>query len=97
MGYAAPQMRDRWSALKAGIILGSAWAIWHSVTYIQARNTPAWIAWQLFFTVAARVLIVWLYNNTGKNVLAAILFHNMYNVSWSLFPNNGSHYGVQRH
>jgi CAAX protease family protein len=39
-----------------------------------------------------RVLIVWLYNNTGKSVLAAILVHDTDNVSASLFPNDGSHY-----
>jgi hypothetical protein len=34
----------------------------------------------------------WLYNNTRKSVFAAILFHDIDNVGWSLFPNNGSHY-----
>jgi hypothetical protein len=39
-----------------------------------------------------RVIIVWLYNNTGKSVLVTILFHDMLNVSEFLFPNYGSHY-----
>ena len=39
-----------------------------------------------------RVLTVWLYNNTGRSVFAAALFHAMQNVSWQLFPNRGSHY-----
>jgi hypothetical protein len=39
-----------------------------------------------------RILIVWLYNNTGKSVLAAILFHDMVNVSEFSFPNEGSYY-----
>lgn len=36
--------------------------------------------------------IVWLYNNTGKSILAGILFHAMINVSEFSFPNYGSHY-----
>jgi hypothetical protein len=38
------------------------------------------------------MLIVWIYNKSGKSVFAAILFHTADNVSWSLFPNDGSHY-----
>ncbi len=38
------------------------------------------------------MLYVWLYNNTGKSVFAAALFHDTLNVSWQLFPNSGSHY-----
>jgi hypothetical protein len=43
-------------------------------------------------TVATRVLHTWLYNNTGRSVFGAALFHAMTNVSWQLFPNQGSHY-----
>jgi hypothetical protein len=50
------------------------------------------IVGQCLFTIVARVLIVWLYNNTGESLLPGILFHTIINVSWSLFPNYGSHY-----
>ncbi len=51
-----------------------------------------WIgAWGLS-TVAQRVLLVWIYNNTGKSVFAATLFHAMSNLGWQLFPDHGSHY-----
>ena len=43
-------------------------------------------------TVATRVIMVWLYNNTGKSLFAMLLYHTMINVSWTLFPNYGSHY-----
>ena len=43
-------------------------------------------------TVATRVLITWLYNNTGGSVFVAVLFHAMINVTWQLFPINGSYY-----
>ena len=91
MGYAVDPMQDRWSALKTSILLGSVWAIWHVIPELQA-NSPAWVAGQFFSTIGLRILIVWLYNNTGKSVLAAILFHDMVNVSEFSFPNYGSHY-----
>lgn len=91
-GYLVEPMLKQYSALKTGIILGFVWAIWHVVPYIQTHHGLVWITWQCFATVVLRILIVWLYNNTGKSVIAAILFHTMINVSDTLFPNNGSHY-----
>lgn len=41
---------------------------------------------------AFRVLILWLFNNTGKSVFAAAMFHDTNNVSWRLFPVHGSYY-----
>jgi membrane protease YdiL (CAAX protease family) len=92
-GYVTDPMQDRWSALTTSILLGAVWAILHVVPDIQAHETWAWIAGQRFYSVVLRILIVWLYNNTGKSVFAAILFHDMDSVSvYSLFPNTGSQY-----
>jgi membrane protease YdiL (CAAX protease family) len=86
MGYAVDPMQDRWNALQASILLGMVWATWHIVPLVQAHRSPAWIAWWCLWTVTQRVLIVWLYNNTGKSVFAAALFHAISNVSTLLFP-----------
>jgi len=91
-GYAIDPMQGRWNALQASILLGLVGAAWHIVLLVQAGRSPAWIAWQCLNLVAIRVLLVWLYNNTGRSVFAAALCHAMVNVSWQLFPNNGSHY-----
>lgn len=93
MGYAADPLQDRWSALTASVILGAVWGLWHTIPDLQAGHGPTWIVWQHgVYAIALRILIVWLFNNTSGAVLAAVLFHAMDNVSWSLFPNNGSHY-----
>jgi membrane protease YdiL (CAAX protease family) len=91
-GYVIDPMQDRWNALQASVLLGLVWATWHIVPLVQAQRSPAWLAWWCLFTVALRVLIVWLYNNTGKSVFAAALHHAIANVSWQLFPNYGSHW-----
>ena len=91
-GYAFEPMQDRWGALRAAIILGIIWAVWHIVPYIQAERSASWIFWHCLSSVAMRVLIVWIYNNTGKSVFSAIMYHAMINVSIFLFPNLGSHY-----
>lgn len=91
-GYAIDPLQHRWNALTAAIILGSVWALWHLVPWAQAGRSPDWIFWQCVETVALRVLLVWIYNNTGRSVFAAALCHASINVSWFMFPNFGSHY-----
>lgn len=89
-GYVIDPMQDRWGALRASIILGAIWAVYHYVALTQAHHSVVWIAWWSLYTVAARIMIVWLYNNSGKSVFIATLFHMTLNVVWQLFPVNGS-------
>jgi membrane protease YdiL (CAAX protease family) len=91
-GYAIDPLQERYGALAAAVLLGLNWAAWHIVPLLQAHRAPAWIAWWSLATVGLRIVTVWLYNNTGKSVFAAALFHAMCNVSWQLFPIQGSHY-----
>ena len=88
-GYVIDPLQRRWNALTASVMLGTVWATWHIVPLIQASRSPAWIIWQCMSMVTARILIVWLYNNTRKSVLAAILFHAMTNVATVLLPAYG--------
>lgn len=91
-GYAIDPMQQRWGALAASLVLGVVWAIYHLIGLAQAHRSIEWIVWWSLGTVAARVIIVWLYNNTGRSVFVAALFHTTINVTWQLFPINGSFY-----
>ncbi len=91
MGYAIDPMQDRFGALKASIIMGILWAIWHYPSIIQQGHNATWIAWGTLGTVAVRVLMVWFYNNTGKSVFACILFHTLLNLGRPLFPKDDAH------
>jgi membrane protease YdiL (CAAX protease family) len=91
-GYAVDPLQRRWNALASSVLLGMVWAGWHLVPLAQAGRAPDWIAWQCLTLVVARIIVVWLYSNTGKSVFAAILFHAMCNVSTVLLPGYGWHY-----
>ncbi len=91
MGYAIDPMQERFGALTANILIGIPWAIWHYPSIIQQGHNLTWIAWGTLGTVAVRVLIVWIYNNTGKSLFACILFHTMLNVGRPLFPKDETH------
>lgn len=92
MGYAFDPLQNRWGALKASLLLGCIWAIIHLVPDWQNGQTIDWILWQRLGTVLLRIVMVWMYNNTGKSVFSSVLFHASTNLSWALFPNYGSHY-----
>jgi membrane protease YdiL (CAAX protease family) len=92
MGLAVEPVQKRWGVLGAGLILGTVWAVWHTIPFLQTGNTANWIVWHSLTTVALRIIIVWLFNNMRSSVFSAILFHGMINVSEFLFPNYGSHY-----
>jgi membrane protease YdiL (CAAX protease family) len=91
-GYALDPLQARFGALRGALLLGVVWAVWHYVPLLEAHRSLSFIVWWSLGTVAARVIIVWLYNNTGRSVLVAALFHTMMNLTWQLFPINGSYY-----
>lgn len=85
-GYVTDPMQERWSALTTAIILGVVTVIFHFVPLIQMGRAPAWIAWWALWSVPLRIFILWLYNNTGRSLFAAIVFHAMVNLSLPIFP-----------
>lgn len=94
-GYALDPLQERSTALQASLILGLVGAAWHITPLVQVGRSPSWIAWWCLGTVAERVLSVWLYNNTGRSVFAVAITHATINLSWQLFPINGSYYDPQ--
>ncbi len=91
-GYATEPLQHRWGTVTASILLGAVWAIWHFLPLVQAYRTVEWISWWALATISLRAIMVWLYIHSGKSVFATALFHAMTNLSWQLFPNNGSFY-----
>jgi uncharacterized protein len=85
-GYVTDPMQSRWGALGASLLLGAVWAAWHVVPYMQAHRPVSWMGWYALSTVATRVVMVWIFNNTGKSVFGAAVFHAMLNLCWLLFP-----------
>ena len=91
-GYAYPALRSRQSALRAAAVVGTVWAAWHVIPFVQLGRSAEWIVWHSLSAVAMRVVIVWLFENTRQSVFVAVLFHTMINLSWVLFPVSGSFY-----
>ena len=89
-GFALGPVQARWGATAAGLLIGAVWAVWHYLALLEAHRSASWIAWWSLGTVAQRVIMVWLFNNTGASVFGVALFHAMSNLCWQLFPVQGS-------
>lgn len=86
-GYATDVLQEHRSALSTGLIIGAVWAVWHWIPLLSASRSVAWIAGWSVFTVASRVLIVWLYNRSGRSLLVAVVFHAATNVATVTFAD----------
>lgn len=80
MGFAFPKMRERLPAFSAAVLLGLLWSLWHvPVIDYLGTATPhgrSWFPFFLAFTAAMtamRVLVAWLYSNTGSVPLAQLM------------------------
>jgi membrane protease YdiL (CAAX protease family) len=91
-GTVLEPLQARSSALEAALVIGLVGAGWHAIPFVQGGNAAEWIIGQSLFTLAFRIVIVWLYNNTGRSVFATVVCHATYNLGWQMFPNRGSGY-----
>jgi membrane protease YdiL (CAAX protease family) len=80
-GYALPRLLRRFSPVRASVVLGFLWGIWHLPIFLLQGTAiypaPLWASFPLFVVVvvAESVLIGWVYGRTHGSLLAAILFH----------------------
>lgn len=84
-GLALDAMQERLSPVVAGLVLGAIWAAWHYVPLVQAGRSVGWIAWWTVFTVALRMILVTLYNGTGRSVPITVVCHAAANVATVTF------------
>lgn len=73
-GYALPELMRRRSGLKAAVLLGAVWALWH----LPLFGTE--FTWDLLPTFvvsvfAGSVITAWLFNSSGQSVFLTMLMH----------------------
>jgi membrane protease YdiL (CAAX protease family) len=92
-GYALDRLQSRLNALNSSFILGGLWAIWHLPQFFIRGTYQHDLGFGLppsFWTFAVTIvcqslLYTWIYNNTRRSTLSAILFHFMTNFVGELF------------
>ncbi len=79
MGFAYPRMETKFGTLRATIYLALLHGLWHAMAgYLWEAGTygvywlPRFIAMWFVAMMAMRVLLVWIYSNTGSLLLAQL-------------------------
>jgi len=92
-GFALDRLQVRMTALQASLVLGSVWALWHVPLFfipgtfqadLGLGSLRSWIF--LFSMVPLSVLMTWVYNNTSRSTLSAVLIHFSGNLCGALLP-----------
>ena len=95
-GYALDRLQINYNALVSSVILGFIWGLWHLPLFFMPRqemyyNVPIWgfILGTIFFSI----IFTWIYNNTGRSILAVLLLHTTGNLSHFIFPVGATTWG----
>jgi len=91
-GYVLDRLQARWNALSSSLILGVIWAVWHLPLFFIAGSFQYNLGfgtlsfWIFMVNIVSQALIItWIYNNTDRSTLSAILFHFTVNFTGELF------------
>lgn len=91
-GYALDRLQKRWSALASSLILGVLWSLWHLPiffipgTYQHSLGAGSLAFWTYMISVIPlTILFTWIFNNTSRSTLSAILFHIVIDITAEVF------------
>ena len=96
-GYLLDRLQLRMTPLGASIVIGLLWFAWHIPLFFmpgyfeRAGGAPEPFQMSVGILLGS-ILYTWLYNNTGRSVLAAILFHFAGNFSGEMLDATDSVY-----
>jgi membrane protease YdiL (CAAX protease family) len=86
-GYALDELQARWGALAASLVLGLVHSLWHLPLFfipgITQGEMGLFSLGALVFMAggpAGAVIFTWVYNNTRRSILSAVLLHFMINL-----------------
>ena len=91
-GFLLPILQEKHTPLKASIIIGFVWGLWHLPIYLAidpyGYKTINYFLFMFIGCFALSIIATWLYNSTKGSLLICILFHNAINTSAAYFYGN---------
>lgn len=83
-GYYLDALQRHMGPARAGLVNGSVWAMWHAPFvwfpgYYAATTFHPELYWWMPMIVCQTLLMVQVYNRTGRSILAVLVFHGMMN------------------
>ena len=96
-GFALPRMQERWHPLKASVLLGVIWGVWHLPLFAFLNGydnadpgfvniAAMFLVFTACYTVGLSVILAWLVNNARGSILLATLAHGSVNAATNFAP-----------
>ena len=84
-GFLQDRLQRRFDPLPATLIVAGVWAIWHAPFFFILSTYAGFNAMTLVMfplgLASGAIVLTWLYNHTGRSILAAALWHTFYNMA----------------
>ncbi len=84
-GFATPNLQKSFGAVRAALILGPLWALWHLPSFfvpgqifehkVGIITMIVQMVLLVIFATLTRIIMIWVFNNTKGSLLIAILLH----------------------
>jgi membrane protease YdiL (CAAX protease family) len=74
-GFALPRLLRVHGAVRASLLLGLIWGVWHLPMFLLVGIKPRELALMAVFFPAASLVFTWLYRHTRGSMLLALLMH----------------------
>jgi membrane protease YdiL (CAAX protease family) len=75
-GFALPRLQRRFGPLKASVLMGLGWGLWHIPMFLVAAIPVGWqLVAMVLFLVPGSVIYSWVFNRAGGLLPIAILTH----------------------
>lgn len=89
-GFALPTLERRWSPLIASLLIGVVWLLWHVPAYLLNPASQE-IPFALFgaFVLASSVVLTFVFDATGGELLPVVFLHASLNASAELMQVAG--------
>ena len=96
-GYELDRLQARYNALKSSLILGGFWLLWHlPLFFIEGSYQHTEVVfsslrfWFAFVPgiISLQILQTWIYNNTNRSTLTAVMIHFMVNFNGEMLALN---------
>ena len=93
-GFLLPRLLKQGSALRAALIVGAVWALWHAPINVMGLLKYGWDAVPILLVltilpIAQTVPMVWIHNSTRQSMLMMVLTHVSITAGFIIFalPN----------
>ena len=87
-GYAQQPLQERYGIVKASLLIGGVWGLWHAPLWIMpgdGHSSYSFLAF-LLMIISQSVVYGWLYNASGQKLIIPLIFHAMNNTAPGPFP-----------